>query len=221
MRLQPGAILLLSFAALSSFAGAAPSPPGATDRLVLILDGSGSMWGQVEGVAKIVIARKVLTDLVKELPDDTEVGLVAYGHRRQGDCKDVETLVPIGPLHRQILTERIHGVDAKGKTPIAGALREAIAAMRAKPKAATFILVSDGLESCGGDPCATVRGARGAGIDFRLHVIGFDLGDADISQLECTAHAAGGRFFSAKNAGQLATALRKIVEDPSQGRRRR
>ena len=44
--------------------------PSATGNLVLILDASGSMWGQVEGTAKIAIAKEVLTGLVEALPDD-------------------------------------------------------------------------------------------------------------------------------------------------------
>lgn len=46
------------------------------------------MWGQVEGTAKITIAKDVLTSLVTDLPQDLNVGLVAYGHRRKGDCRD-------------------------------------------------------------------------------------------------------------------------------------
>lgn len=206
-------LLAAAALALSSWQ---PASAEITDRLVLILDGSGSMWGQVEGEAKISIARRVLSDLIARLPADSEVGLVAYGHRRQGDCRDVETLVPISPLDRDHLSQRIGDVNAKGKTPLTAAFREAIAAMRAKPKPATFILVSDGLESCGGDPCAAVRAARNAGIEFRLHVVGFDLGEGDVSQLQCAAEAGGGRFYPAQNALQLDTALRKVVEDPEQ-----
>ncbi|MCH9651351.1 MAG: VWA domain-containing protein [Deltaproteobacteria bacterium] len=202
--------------AVIALASSLPVSADITDRLVLILDGSGSMWGQVDGEAKISIARRVLSDLITRLPSESEVGLVAYGHRRQGDCRDVETLVPIVPLDRQRLSKAIGEINAKGKTPLTAALREAIAAMRAKPEPATFILVSDGLESCGGDPCAAVRGARNAGIEFRLHVVGFDLGEGDVSQLQCTAEAGGGHFFPAQNARQLDTALRKVVEDPGQ-----
>jgi Ca-activated chloride channel family protein len=68
-------------------------------NIVFILDGSGSMWGQIGGKAKITIAKEVLTGLIQDLPSDVNVGLVAYGHRTKGDCNDVEELSPLGPLN--------------------------------------------------------------------------------------------------------------------------
>ncbi len=56
---------------------------------MLILDASGSMWGQVEGGNKIVIARRVLKNLVAGLSTEAEVDLLAYGHRQKGDCEDI------------------------------------------------------------------------------------------------------------------------------------
>ena len=46
---------------------------------ILVLDASGSMWGQIEGVNKIVIAREVVGDLLGTLPEDQALGLVAFG----------------------------------------------------------------------------------------------------------------------------------------------
>jgi Ca-activated chloride channel family protein len=80
---------------LAGVAGAAKNQEG---NMMFILDASGSMWGQVEGKAKITIAKEVLVGLIENLPEGLNVGLVAYGHRRKGDCKDVEELVPLGAL---------------------------------------------------------------------------------------------------------------------------
>jgi Ca-activated chloride channel family protein len=70
---------------------------------LLILDGSGSMWGQIEGTAKIQIAKQTLTTLIDGLPADALVGFMAYGHRRDKDCDDVELVVPVGPLDKENL----------------------------------------------------------------------------------------------------------------------
>ena len=80
----------------------APPPTAAAEEsaapagLVLVLDASGSMWGQIEGKNKIVIAREVMGGLIDGLADDQEVGLVAYGHRREGDCADIELVTRSG-----------------------------------------------------------------------------------------------------------------------------
>ena len=72
-------------------------------NLLLILDASGSMWQKVEGEFKIVVARKVLKGLLGELPADSKVGLIAYGHRKKSDCADIETIMPLAALDKVVL----------------------------------------------------------------------------------------------------------------------
>lgn len=200
--------LLVAWAVVPTGSAEAAESP----RLMLILDASGSMWGRVDGEPKIVAARRVLTDLAGELPETSEVGLVAYGHRREGDCEDIELVLPMGPLDRDDLVDRVHGLNPKGKTPITEASRQALEAVGDH---ATILLVSDGLETCDGDPCALVKEARAARTDLTFHVIGFDVGDVDISQLTCMAKEGGGRYFGASDAEELAAALDQVVVESS------
>jgi len=93
----------------------------ADNRTILILDGSGSMWGQIEQAHKIDIARDVIRRVLTETPDDQQLGLVAYGHNRKGDCSDIESLVPIGTDHTQILNA-VDAINPKGKTPLSDAV---------------------------------------------------------------------------------------------------
>jgi len=198
----------------SSQPDAAPGASGITragQNLLFILDGSGSMWGRVDDTPKISIAKAVMTELVGELPDDARAGLYAYGHREKGDCADIESLVALGPLDRQALVKRIQGLSPKGKTPITDAVKQAVDELRRLEEAASVVLVSDGLESCGGDPCAAVQAARDAGVDFRMHVVGFGLGDTDTGQLQCMAEAGGGEYYTAANAAELSQALQEAV----------
>lgn len=180
--------------------------------LVIILDASGSMWGQIEGENKIVIARRVLKNLVASLPEDTNVGLVAYGHRREGDCDDIEMVIPLGKLDRDAFGSTIDGLNPKGKTPITKSIEETFSTLQSHDGPVTVILVSDGLETCSGDPCAAVREARETGIELLMHVVGFDLGDADVSALQCAAETSGGRYFDARSADELSSALNQAIE---------
>ena len=91
--------------------------PAIAGKLVYIFDASGSMWGQINGVAKIEIAKKALASLVETIPADTEVGLVVYGHRRKGDCQDIEELVGLKPLDKAALIKAVKGIKPKGMTP--------------------------------------------------------------------------------------------------------
>ena len=64
------------------------------NRAMIILDASGSMWGQIDGEAKITIARRVLSKVLDTSPQSLQLGLMAYGHREKGRCDDIELLVP-------------------------------------------------------------------------------------------------------------------------------
>jgi Ca-activated chloride channel family protein len=194
-------------------AGTAPAKEGgARSNLIFILDSSGSMWGQIEGTPKIAIAKEVLTGLIQDLPGDVHVGLVAYGHRRKGDCKDVEELVALGPIDKEKLIAKIQEINPKGKTPITLSVQMTADKIKVLEDETTIILVSDGKETCEGDPCALVKKLKALGIKFVMHVIGFDVTEEERAQLECMAKAGGGEYFTAKTAGQFKMAAQKVVE---------
>ncbi|HUD43575.1 MAG TPA: VWA domain-containing protein [Dokdonella sp.] len=191
------------------------SVPAATGQpaAVLVLDASGSMWGRIGDRTKIEIAREAVSTMLDRWDGETEVGLIAYGHRRKGDCDDIELLQPPGPLDAAALRARIDAVQPKGMTPIAESVRRAAAALRSTERKATVILVSDGEETCGADPCALGAELEAGGVDFTAHVIGFDLdarGPAR-EQLACLARATGGLFLDAADAAQLDSALRQAA----------
>lgn len=198
-----------SVAARAEQMATSPSP---AENLIFILDASGSMWGQVEGKAKIAIAKEVLTDLIRDLPDNAVVGLVAYGHRRKGDCNDVEELVPFRAIDKKRLIRTIKSLRPKGKTPISRSVRLTADRIKGQENQTTIILVSDGKETCDPDPCRLVKKLKATGIKFVMHVIGFDVTQEERVQLECMANAGGGQYFTAGNAGEFLNAAREVVK---------
>ena len=179
---------------------------------VIVYDASNSMWGQIEGEAKVTIARRVLGDIVRDWDASEPLGLVAYGHRREGDCDDIETVVPPGPIDREAMLARIETISPKGKTPLTAAVRHAAEALEYRDAPASVILISDGIETCNADPCAVAAELDESGINFTAHVIGFDVGDADQQQLACIAENTGGRFFAARDAEGLQAALDEATQ---------
>lgn len=179
---------------------------------IVVLDGSGSMWGQIDGAAKITIAQQVMGELMTTLPADLDLGLTVYGHRRKGDCSDIETLVLPGRDTRAAITSAVNGIKPKGKTPMADAVVAAAKALRHTEEAATVILVSDGIETCVPDVCAVARELEETGVDFTAHVVGFDVEDPEtLAQFQCMADSTGGQFLSAGNATQLSAALTEVA----------
>ena len=190
----------LSLAGSSAVRAQSPGPT------MLVLDGSGSMWGQINGTAKVEIARDVIGDVVGNLPNDSQLGLVAYGHRREGDCADIQTMVTPGPLEKASFLVAVNSVTPLGKTPLTDAVRTAARGLSAAP-GGTVILVTDGLETCSGDPCALAAELEAADVSFTIHVVGFGLGEGEGAALRCMADETGGLFLAASDSASLSTAI--------------
>ena len=192
---------------------ALPASALAADTTMLVLDASGSMWGKVDGRTKVEIARDTIAGVVRDWPEKNALGLVAYGHRRRGDCSDIETLLAPGPLDAAQFTATVNGLGAVGMTPLSAAVQHAAEALKSTEHKATVILVSDGEETCNLDPCAVGTALEKNGIDFTAHVIGFDVSDpAHQAQLRCLATNTGGRYFNARDAKELTGALQGALQ---------
>ncbi|MCA1335157.1 vWA domain-containing protein [Pseudooceanicola marinus] len=187
--------------------GNGPAAPGGRD-LLIILDASGSMWGQIDGVAKMTTAQQALAGLLGDLPATTRLGLMAYGHRREGDCTDTELLAPVGAAAAPQVIGAVEALRPLGKTPISASLDQAARAFGpGEDRARNVLLISDGLETCGGDPCAAAAALAAQGIDTRVHVVGFDLSAEEHAQLQCIAEEGRGSYYAADNAAGFAEAL--------------
>ena len=183
-------------------------------NLEIILDASGSMNGEIDGRRKIDIAHEALAALVGKLPDRTNVALRAYGHRKGGDCSDVELLTPLGVLDRSALTARIKAVSPaqKGMTPIGASLQQVAQDLQGAQGDVLVVLVSDGDETCNGDPAQVATRIHADNPKIRFDVIGFNVGPEEWrARLSGIAQGGGGSYFDAKDAAQLVDALQQAV----------
>ena len=210
-QIKKGWLLLILIAAFHLFGGNSAWGQ-AFPEVMFILDGSGSMWGEVEGQSKIVIAKNIMTEIVPELPADVKVGLAAYGHHRKGDCEDIEIIIPSGSDDRDALLSAVKDISPKGKTPIAEAIQMVAEELAVKENETTVVLLSDGEETCHPEPCVAVKKLKAQGINFVLYVVGFDVNDLQKEQLACLAEAGGGQYFSAENPDALLAAFESVKE---------
>lgn len=183
----------------------------AQDRFILLIDGSGSMWGKVEGEYKITVLRDAIDDVLTRLDTTADVGVVAFGHREKGNCADIEEIVPPGPLDVGAIGAAIRGINPKGKTPLSESVRFAAESLRFTEERATVVILGDGRESCEMDPCAVAEELEHLGVDFTVHAVAFDIADEEgTRQLQCFARATGGLFLPADNAAELISALEEV-----------
>jgi hypothetical protein len=226
---QPGSLTIN----YRSRPGGLPLPANMMPACELILDSSKSMEDKVNNTAKFAVARAVIGELLKSLPDGAYVGLRLYGHlgflpRRphrpppKADLKDPrlktdsQLVVPIGLLDgawRKKIQGAINDAWPRGNTPLCYSLLQSRADFPTHWKGSRLvILVSDGEENCGGKMEDVAAAFRGAGIAVTIHVVGFDIQAIAVKQqLEELARIGGGQFFDARDARQLADALRRAV----------
>lgn len=210
-RLILGLLSATALAATGLYAANAQRP-----ATMLVLDASGSMWGQIDGKPKIAIAREAVATMLSGWQGG-DLGLMAYGHNRKGDCNDIEVLQPIGANTAAGIRKQVDALNPMGMTPISESVRRAAGQLRSSERKATVILVSDGEETCNADPCALGKELEAAGVDFTAHVVGFDIqqGSKAHKQLQCLAANTGGRYVDARNAGELNRALASVAKAPA------
>jgi len=185
----------------------------AETNILFILDGSNSMWGQIEGKAKIETAKSVLNDALSGLAGDVAPGLMIYGHRQKDDCSDVQLVAPFGSGSVAGIKSAVSAVSPRGKTPIANSLQAAGEAFAGREEDNNnILLISDGIETCEGDPCAVAAELVQRGVNVRVHVVGFDVDDETRAQLQCIAEKGNGEYFDARNASDFQEAVNKAQE---------
>jgi Mg-chelatase subunit ChlD len=173
------------------------------------------MRAKLGRTTRIAAAKDVLTRLVREdLPPRVPVAL-RWFRPVPGSC-ETELAVPLAPLDPEAMATTIEGItlDKTVKTPLAAAI-DAVADDLADvigPK--VVVVVSDGQESCKGDPEAAVERLRAKGIDVTVNVVGLGLTKKDRARIRRLAALGGGTYFDAAGAGQLDDALRTAVSAP-------
>jgi DNA-binding NarL/FixJ family response regulator len=192
---------------------ASPEPPPAPNTL-LMLDSSGSMAGPAGGgETKIEAARDSLRRFTAGTPESFPVGFLVFGHEgsnqpsgKRESCRGVDVLVPLGRLDRDRFASRtLDRFQPTGYTPIAGALDRAARAFSGREgEDNRVILVTDGIETCGGNPVARARRLKRSGVRVTVDVVGFDIASArDRERLKRIADATGGTYTDAQTGDQL------------------
>jgi Ca-activated chloride channel homolog len=181
-------------------------------RVLFVLDGSGSMEGAWDSQkSRMEIAKEILTKLVDSLRVnlDLELALRVYGHqyaRAQNNCQDSKLEVPFGVKNHNTIISKIKTILPRGVTPITYSLSQSAKDFpAAQGYRNILILITDGVESCGGDPCAVSTELQRKGIFLRPYIIGLGLSGG--KALDCV-----GKFIDAENASSFNKILNKAIK---------
>jgi hypothetical protein len=179
----------------------------------IILDASGSMLQKLGNERRIDIAKRTLNELVgTTIPAGTPFALRVFG--REVDSCQTDLDVPVSPLDAAAVQKRIAALVAKNgaKTPIGESLLKAADDLKNVSGEKLIVLVTDGEETCGGDPAAAIGNLRKAGVTTRVSIVGFALDDALLAAtFRRWSDAGGGAFFDAKDAAALEKSLAEAL----------
>jgi Mg-chelatase subunit ChlD len=217
---EPGSVRVMSGPPSAPIAdgdpeGLRPSRAQADIAVALVVDTSGSMLKRLGGRRRIDVAKDVLANLVAErLPPGTPVALRHF--RQAPDSCETELIVPLGPLDRAAMGATVKDIEITKtvRTPLAAAIAAVADDLAGVTGPRLVVVVSDGRETCGGDPEAAVRSLVDQGIDVSVNVVGLGLDRRSRREIARLAEVGNGRYYDARAADELAQALKGALGAP-------
>ncbi|PJJ60883.1 vWA domain-containing protein [Hymenobacter chitinivorans] len=188
-----------------------PEKPKVT-RILFVLDASGSMMAPWEGKPRWDVARSLLSKMVDSLNayPNLELALRAYGHQHpnsENNCEDSKLEVPFAPKNAKAIKARLATLKAQGNTPITYSILQSAGDFPTdKSSRNVLILITDGLESCKGDPCATSVALQRKHVFLRPFIIGLGAERDFGKQLECL-----GQYYNAADVSTFRTILDNVI----------
>ena len=177
--------------------------------LLIVLDHTSSMLEKVGGEVKLDISKSVVSDLLDDLPLGAKVGL-----REFAGCGSSSLLVPVEPLNDvAAFKAQVMALTGYGATPIDYTLRQIPGDFTGMTGTKLVLLITDGMETCEGDPVKAAQDLLAAGYDLRINVVGFDISRVSQArdQLMAIAQATGGVFLEASSREELRQALSLVA----------
>lgn len=184
------------------------------ENVMILLDSSYSMGESINGRgsgSKMIAAKTTVLDVLKTVSPNMRVGLRVYGNNANqiSACRASNVLVPLGENNRNLISAKLLGVRPTGATPISYSVQRSLDEdFRNVSGKKLIILISDGIETCGEDPCNLAVRLQQMGANVKINVVGLGLQDYDaVKQLRCVALATKGNYYTANTAAELANSL--------------
>ncbi|MBM7649229.1 hypothetical protein JOC78_002182 [Bacillus ectoiniformans] len=182
---------------------------GINANVAILLDASGSMAQKIGGKTKMELAKEKVDEFVATLPEEANVMLRVYGHKgsnsdsdKELSCKSTEVVYDLKPYEEADFKASLGKFQPTGWTPLAHAISETKNEFNQAGNDGQNIMyvVSDGIETCDGDPVAAAKSLHDSNIKAVVNIIGFDVDSNGQSQLRSIAEAGGGQFETVDSA---------------------
>jgi Ca-activated chloride channel family protein len=183
---------------------------------MIVFDASGSMATSdyTLKLPRIAQAKQSMAKVIPEVAPLRKLGLIVYGEGEYNDCTAIALRLRPTVNAAEPLLHIIERINPRGKTPLTESVRRAAEVLDYTKREAVVVLITDGEETCGGDPCKAATLLKKAGPRLTIHVIGFRESQSEYFKVRCMADATGGDYVSATSEEELIKALRKTLGCP-------
>lgn len=187
----------------------------AASNIMFVMDASGSMKKDAgNGFSRMDNAQNAIARMLTDVDDANRYGLTVYGHRKAKECTDIQLVAEVGSVDAGFINEFVQQLEPIGETPIAESVRLAAASLeRYADENNQLVVVTDGIEECGGDVCAVAGEIADSGIGLQVNVVGFTLNEEQQSLVRCLSDKTGGKFYDAQDSAALEAAFTQVRED--------
>lgn len=183
-----------------------------TTRVLFVFDASFSMSDNWQTNVKIDVAKRFLTELIDSIRNVPNLQLALrtlgadYSLYPERNCQDTRLLVPFADNNALKIEYAIKSIQPRGTTPIAYTLGKCADDFTPCDHCHdVIILITDGIEECGGDPCEVAKELHAKGINLRPFIIG--IGNEDFNG----AYSCVGKFFDVKQEGNFKNILKIVI----------
>ncbi|KMY45933.1 hypothetical protein AC622_18435 [Bacillus sp. FJAT-27916] len=191
-------------------------------NIEILIDSSGSMANLANGKSRMEAAKEAINKFLKAAPKDAKVALRVYGHKGTGSdadkelsCKSSEMAYSFDSYDEEKFTRALNSFQPAGWTPLAQSMIHAKEDMQ-KYNGETYTnmvyVVSDGIETCDGDPVAAAKAFADSNIQPIINIIGFDVDGDGQKQLKEMAEQANGTYTNVYNSDQLSSEFEKAQD---------
>ncbi len=203
--------ILYSIFCIFTFLSLQLSGMASEKETLIIFDASISMGEKFYGSPKYVTAVSEAKNVLDKLPASSLIGLRIIGLTIDNSflsiiknpaklCESTKLVVPIGVDNIKYVKNSMDTIFPLGTTPLTYTLDTAINydfSRSAKQK--HIILITDGAESCNGDPCAYIKEVVKNRNDIKIDILAINVTPEDYNQLKCLSDST---FGSIKNIGK-------------------
>ncbi|MGQ0456730.1 MAG: vWA domain-containing protein [Hyphomicrobium sp.] len=183
---------------------------------MIVFDASGSMGTTDRSLKRPRIARvkQAMSTVIPDIAQLRRLGLIVYGEGEYNDCNSIELRLKPTANAADMLLAEIAGIDPRGRTPLTQSVVNAAEALAYREREAVIVLLTDGEETCGGDPCKAAAVFKKAAKNLTIHVIGYRTETEGYFTARCMADLTGGQYLSVGSEEELVRALRQTLGCP-------